>query len=387
MKVTNMWIGALALAAGLGAAGTAPAGNNQRAATAGGAPDAGAFAPAPLPGGLVRTNLGEWQEIVFEGHHLSAAAGGTGILYAPSNDDDPGFRADLSAITGAPVDYFDTRVATPTLALLQQYACVFTWTNSPYLDNVAFGDVLADYVDGAGNVVLGAFCTFRTGFFLAGRIMDEGYCPVFSPDGTNHFADSAYRFDGVTCLYDGIASLTCLHRDFLALQGDGVIDGTYLDGEICHAYRPDGRVVYSNGNTGAFSCSGDFAQAIANACSCLGSQVGCVCNEQYDIGDRVRLVVDNPDGNPDLLAGHGGTVICGNQGFPPLLVLWDEFASGHNGNGLCECPDEPIVLPGRSGWYVGCDEVATACPADVSGNGAVDFADILEILANWGPCN
>ncbi len=42
MKVTKTWIGALALAAGLGAAGTAPAGNNQRAT----APDAAAFAPA-----------------------------------------------------------------------------------------------------------------------------------------------------------------------------------------------------------------------------------------------------------------------------------------------------------------------------------------------------
>ncbi len=29
---------------------------------------------------------------------------------------------------------------------------------------------------------------------------------------------------------------------------------------------------------------------------------------------------------------------------------------------------------------------AAPCPEDLNGNGAVDFADILEIIAAWGPC-
>jgi len=34
------------------------------------------------------------------------------------------------------------------------------------------------------------------------------------------------------------------------------------------------------------------------------------------------------------------------------------------------------------GWGV----VVDTCPADVNDSGAVDFADILELIGNWGPC-
>ncbi len=50
-----------------------------------------------------------------------------GVLYCPSNPDNSTYRADLSAaLLGSPVDYFDPRVATPTLDLLMEYACVQT---------------------------------------------------------------------------------------------------------------------------------------------------------------------------------------------------------------------------------------------------------------------
>src|SRR5688572_28022557 len=39
---------------------------------------------------------------------------------------------------------------TPTLAQLLQYQAVMCWTNSTPADNVAWGNVLADYVDAGG---------------------------------------------------------------------------------------------------------------------------------------------------------------------------------------------------------------------------------------------
>ena len=43
--------------------------------------------------------------------------------------------------------------------------------------------------DAGGKVILGAFCTYRSGNYLAGRIMTPAYCPVTSPAGNNQGID------------------------------------------------------------------------------------------------------------------------------------------------------------------------------------------------------
>jgi hypothetical protein len=175
-------------------------------------------------------------------------------LYCPSEADDPDYRAQIAAITGGIVDYFDTRVATPDAALLNTYDCVYTWANYAYLDNVLLGDRLADFVDGFGAVVLGAFCTYTSGNYLSGRIMTAGYSPVWSPSGSNHL---------------GVTSYECTYRDYLAPQGGGVVDGHFTDGEIAGAWRPDKKVYYNNG-AGALQlgCTGQWPLLVANSCGC-----------------------------------------------------------------------------------------------------------------------
>jgi hypothetical protein len=216
---------------------------------------------APLFGG------GDWPRIVANACMCTPAP--HKILYAPSNPDDPPYRAAIAAQSGATVDYFDASLATPSAALLDSYDCVYTWTNVPYDDRVLFGDRLADYVDGGGKVILGGFCTFTIGNSLGGRIMTPGYSPVTSPTGNNHFSLSPYAGDGTTCLHRGVAAYDGIIRDLLVTQGGGLVDGRYADGEIAHAYRPDRRVIYSNGG-GAVSLAGtgDWPRLIANACDC-----------------------------------------------------------------------------------------------------------------------
>ena len=236
--------------------------------------------------GLVMTNVGELASFTFQGHVLSVAGGGEQgatkglgptILYAPSEADDPAYRAAIGvAAGGATVDYFDTRVATPSVATLMQYDAVYTWVNFAYLDSVGFGNNLAAYNDAGGNVVIGAFGTFTSGNSLSGTIMTPAYCPVDSPFGNNHFTSSGYVGNGTTCIYTGVVTLICTFRDFLVTQGTGVVDGNYADGEICHAYRGSsppgaGTVVYSNGS-GAIQLPGSAGQwptAVANACTCF----------------------------------------------------------------------------------------------------------------------
>ncbi len=235
-------------------------------------------------------NTGEWAVPVFTGHDLTppGAEGGPRILYAPSEADDSGYRAAIAAAAGggAVVDYFDASAGTPDVTLMSTYDCVYTWANFAYANNVAFGDNLAAVNDAGVDVVLGVFCTYTSGNFLSGQIMTSAYCPVVSPAGNNHFSNNNYSGDGGTCLYTGVTtSLACTFRDFLVTQGNGVVDGTYNDGEICGAIRPNpgggaGDVIYNNG-AGAFQlgCAGEWADFAANSCTCdAGSGAFGACN-------------------------------------------------------------------------------------------------------------
>jgi hypothetical protein len=222
----------------------------------------------------VMTNMGVDREMISHGHVLTPPASSAvgRILCAPSEADDAAFRAALSvAAGGAVVDYYDARVGTPSVALLLEYDCVYTWANFAYLDATGFGNNLADYVDapGGGSVVLGVFCTYTSGNELAGRIMTPGYSPVVSPFGTNWFTFAAYAGNGTTCIHTGVTAYGSTYRDVLALQGPGLVDGNYTDGEIAHAYRPDFRVVYSNGSSWVpLGGTGDWPLLVANACAC-----------------------------------------------------------------------------------------------------------------------
>ena len=267
---------------------------------------------SPASQGQVLSNLGAPASWTFQGHALSLADGGqtwagtaTAILYAPSEDDDPAYRAAISAAAGgAIVDYFDARAATPSVATLLQYDAVHTWVDFGYADKVAFGNNLATYNDNGGTVVLGVFCTYTSGNSLGGTIMTAGYNPVVSPFGTNHFASSSYTGGGTSCIYDGVASLTCTFRDFLATQGSGVVDGKYADGEICHAYRGasgpgQGQVVYSNGTGSAgLGSAGPWGTAVGNGCTCFSAT-----NAWTDEGSALAGVSGDP-----LLSASGSMV-------------------------------------------------------------------------------
>jgi hypothetical protein len=64
------------------------------------------------------------------------------------------------------VTIVNAAAATPTLAQLQAFDALLVWTNTTPVSNVALGDVLADYVDGGGGVVVAVFANSTT---TAGR--------------------------------------------------------------------------------------------------------------------------------------------------------------------------------------------------------------------------
>ncbi|MCB9914794.1 MAG: hypothetical protein H6828_06540 [Planctomycetes bacterium] len=60
------------------------------------------------------------------------------------------------------VDVINAATSTPTLLDLQAYQAVIVWSNVNFADNVALGDVLADYVDAGGGVVISTFANSST---------------------------------------------------------------------------------------------------------------------------------------------------------------------------------------------------------------------------------
>lgn len=223
-------------------------------------------------GECAERNAGPPSEAVFQGHVLSPAGGGARILYAPSESDDPTYRARIAEHIGGVCDYFDARFDTPDSLLLSSYDCVHTWSNYPFSDPALFGDRLADYVDHGGKVLLGAYATSQHGNSLAGRLVDPAfaYLPVASLGAHNGMS----AWDGTChedCVYQDVPGVYASHRQTVTLidPAHGVVCGRYVDGEIFVAYTANRRVYYLNGAGGYPVFDDDYmAAVVGNACRC-----------------------------------------------------------------------------------------------------------------------
>jgi hypothetical protein len=226
----------------------------------------------------VPTNQGPDRPLQGLGQHVISGdelGGGFRGLYAPSEADDAAWRANLGAATGGTWDYFDPRAATPTLSFLMDYDCVHVWANYAFLDRDAYGNVLADFVDAGGAVVMGAFTVYTSGNSLGGRVVTAAYCPVVG--GFNNFFFASYAGDGGSCITDGVSTFGATYRDILSTQGAGVVDGTFTDGEVAIAYNAgfSPQVIYANGS-GGFPIDGsgpDWPDVVGQACMCTGGGV------------------------------------------------------------------------------------------------------------------
>jgi hypothetical protein len=83
-------------------------------------------------------------------------------------------QSKLNATGVLSVDDFDARAATPTLAELQNYDAVLTWTDSGgYNDPTLVGDRLADFFDAGGRVVVAVFA--NASIPIQGRFVTDNY--------------------------------------------------------------------------------------------------------------------------------------------------------------------------------------------------------------------
>src|SRR6266545_838742 len=210
------------------------------------------------------------------------------------------------------VDLFDAEFNTPTLAQLQPYNIVVSFSNSTYADPVAMGDVLADYADAGGIVVAFNFDWFGPPFGLEGRWQTGGYSPFVEGGPINFNTSCLGSFNAGHPLMAGIpaGSLCAFYRHTLALSAGAVSVAEYADGEHLCAYQ------VFNGHTGvginayvgdfADTWTGPFGTVVVNAGRWLiggggcgsptptatptptGTPGNCVINGSIDTGDPIQ---------------------------------------------------------------------------------------------------
>lgn len=231
-----------------------------------------------------------------------AAPGAYRIVIVQANCDPPTkFQAQLAAFPDvSTVDIFDACVATPTLAELTPYDMVVSMNEDEYFDAVAYGNVLADYVDSGGVVFQYAYDS-EDSLLVKGRFDEEGYAPFIAGDNPNQPVTLG-EFDATSPLMEGVTTLTSEWNTAPGLASGATLVAKWLDGRNLLAYK--GSVISASAFVGdeSLGWSGDYGRLTINALRWLRPALPPVAN--------YRLTVSNPTGGGTVTSSPGG-INCG----------------------------------------------------------------------------
>jgi len=203
----------------------------------------------------------------------------------------------------AAIDYADTSVATPTAAQLSSYDVVVSVGDSSYLDREAWGNSLADYIDGGGVVVQAGYDSWEDAF-PEGRFASGGYAP-FIPGNNGNNLTSLGEFDASSPLMQGITTLATEDNTEPELAPGAVLIAKWENG--LNAIAVKGRVVTTTAwigdDYGPGIWSGDYGRLVVNAVRTLGPPAAAVA--------KARLSVTNANPAGGTVFGSGG-ISCGS---------------------------------------------------------------------------
>jgi hypothetical protein len=156
----------------------------------------------------------------------------------------------------------------PSLAYLQQFDSVLAWQNSTFSPDV--GNVLAQYVDGGGHVVLASFWGNISSFDYMGSINNPGYNPLINPTSDTYSAGTLGSFVASSPLMKGVSTLsaTTYRGDYLGLDPGATLIASWDDGRPLEAINAAQNVInitlYPNVVTYGHA-TGDYRALFANA--------------------------------------------------------------------------------------------------------------------------
>ena len=197
-------------------------------------------------------------------------------------------------------DYFDARNGTPSLEQLSDYDMVVVWSNYQFSDPVGMGNVLADYADEGGGVVIQQF-SFGAGWNMQGRLMDE-YSP-FNAGPIQYTNHDMGDYDPAHPIMDDVGPINGYYMSSISIVNDGEWVASWDDGTPFVAYNPEVNVVAVNGYIGdSRQFTGDMIILVHNAMNYAlgGAEI---------IPDNYRLYKsDDPSGPFNVLVELPGDV-------------------------------------------------------------------------------
>jgi hypothetical protein len=215
----------------------------------------------------------------------AASPGAYKVLIVYNSDSAPKqLQQQIAAEPGiATVDLFDTDEGPqdPTAAQLSAYDIVVDTPNSSYADAVAYGNALADYLDGGGVLVQFAYDNWlgieEPGNGPLGRFNSGGYAPfLFGPNPNDELTLGS--FDAASPLMQGVGTLTSGSNTAPGLAPGATLVAKWANDVNAIAYK--GGVVSSSAYLGGeeFEGTGNYGRLVVNAVRWLGRQTLSVTN-------------------------------------------------------------------------------------------------------------
>ncbi|MFO7675853.1 MAG: kelch repeat-containing protein [bacterium] len=199
-------------------------------------------------------------------------------LYSDYGPPDTTLGVRLMAL-GDTLTYLDVRYSTPPLPDLLPYSVVGVHSNYTYADPSALGNVLADYVDAGGGVVV-ANASFVTGWALAGRVTTGDYATIGVGGNVTNSTTMGWHNAGHPIMSGVGAVGEWLAAGAAFISSDSV--ARWNDGRPYVAVSSNRKVVGVNQYPGIYADpnrNGDWALVIRNALHYVAGEVGV---EEFD---------------------------------------------------------------------------------------------------------
>lgn len=188
-------------------------------------------------------------------------------------------RLDVCSITTGLADC--CAASTCTAAELLDQDVIVVYSDQAFVDPSGLGDMLADFVDQGGAVIIATNALAQGTEGLGGRFMNEDYSPLKSASATSAGAASALGVYSATHpLMSGVSSASALsHLDVFTTGGDVEVVAAWGSGEEFVAVKRQepapiaGRVVAVNAPLEDGQWSGDVDEIVTNAIQWLSDNM------------------------------------------------------------------------------------------------------------------